>query len=263
MMENAKEGYQGLGSSIDKAELTLEVQSWARKIHELDQAWRKSWPSQEEFKMLEAKMTELNLPRARWEEFLDTNQDLNLEWARIELSQFLERMSVPNRDAENQVSLRQLFDKIDGFPGRFEYGKDSAITAFDVLQHSDNDREFQKEGLKLMYDCHFKNKPETSVELVYFYYLTDRITMGLYGYQFFGTQNNGANLIALPNQVGANFKNNPALFCTKLTEREFPEELRVTPSNQEMHSLWELADQDKLDSEGQNSAIPEFLEKYK
>ena len=49
----------------------------------------------------------------------------------------------------------------------------------------------------------------------------------------------------------------------KLAERELPKELRVSPSNLEMQSLWQLADQDKLDSEGQNSAIPEFFDKNK
>ena len=104
----------------------------------------------------------------------------------MELKQYFERVSVPNRDEENQVSLRQLFEKIGGFPGRSQYGKDITVTAWVVLQHDRRDSEFQKEGLRLMYECRNQDKNENQVELVYFYYLTDSITMVLHGYQFLG-----------------------------------------------------------------------------
>ena len=90
----------------------------------------------------------------------------------------------------------------------------------------------------------YLDKKEPSVELIDFYFLTDRITIALYGYQFFGTQNNKANLISLPDNIRINFARNPALFCTKLVEREFPKELRTPPNNLEIYHLWLLAAQD-------------------
>ena len=91
-------------------------------------------------------------------------------------------MSVPNHGEDNQTSLRQLIEKIGGFPGRPQYGKDVTVTAWAVLQRARRDSKFQKEGLRLIYECRNQDKNENQVELVYFYYLADSITMVLHGY---------------------------------------------------------------------------------
>jgi hypothetical protein len=156
---------------------------------------------------------------------------------------------------------KQFIKNIGGFPGLTEFDSKVIDAAWVSYQHSDRDREFQKEGLKQMYEC-LKKNPE-NLSLVYFYYLTDRITMGLYGYQFFGTQSDGENLIDLPDNLKENFINNPALFCTFLVERGIPKDMQKQPETDSLYNLWLLAKQKSLGKGSQEEAIPEFLEKYK
>jgi hypothetical protein len=164
-------------------------------------------------------------------------------------------------EEESKPSLKEFIKNIGGFPGLTEFDSKVIDAAWVSYQHSDRDREFQKEGLKQMYEC-LKKNPE-NLSLVYFYYLTDRITMGLYGYQFFGTQSDGENLIDLPDNLKENFINNPALFCTFLVERGIPKDMQKQPETDSLYNLWLLAKQKSLGKGSQEEAIPEFLEKYK
>jgi len=170
-------------------------------------------------------------------------------------------------DEKNQKSLKELLKKIGDFPSIQKYGLKVSNTAWLVFQHSDNDIKFQKEGLKLMYECRKQNPDVPSVELTDLYYLTDRITFHQYGYQFFGTQNQEKRLIDLPEFMKLKFSSNPAFFCTKLVNEEYPENQRREPTNLEMFNLWNLAAKEYEKFGYSPSSIDENLfenlEKYK
>ena len=86
--KTTKKGEIARTTKVEKAWLILEAQNWAGEVYDLDQAWRKSWPSEEDFKVLDAKMIDLHLPFEKWREFLVTNQDPQHDQIRTELSQY-------------------------------------------------------------------------------------------------------------------------------------------------------------------------------
>ena len=228
-----------------KGELVQEAQAWAKETIESDQSWRQDKQINAEREEIYNEFNRLGVDIAKYESFLQSNPISEDEIAlKNRLQRFLDKIKEMGSDEENQASLRTLIKKIGGFPSIQEYGKNVAHTAWIVLQHADNDREFQKQGLELMLECRNHNHGVPSVGLTDFYYLADRITIGLYGYQFFGTQNQEAGLIALPKDFKANFEKNPALFCTKLALREYPRELRIKSNDSDLLNLWQLAAQD-------------------
>lgn len=191
------------------------------------------------------------------------NKDRN-EMEEIEIvahSLFLESLALSKKNQkELQTALKEFIQKIGEFPGIKNFGIDVLVATWLIYQHSDNDRNLQKEGLLKMYET--RKKDRENISLVYFYYLTDRITMGLYGYQFFGTQSNGNNLICLPEPIKANFKNNPSLFCTKLVESKLSQNSQEPAHKDDVLWLWQLADSDKITTEGQDCIVESFIEKY-
>ena len=236
--KSPKEGQKARESPTDKAWLINEAQDWAKETMKTDQGWRLDKKVIAEREEIHSIFVKLGIDIAKYELFLQSEPVLDDEITlKKRLQAFLDKINEMGSDEENQVLLKQLLDKIGGFPSISEYGRYVSHTAWIVFQHADNDRLFQKKGLEMMYECRKQRSNEPSVELGDFYFLTDRITIALYGYQFFGTQNNKANLISLPDNIKINFARNPALFCTKLVEREFPKELRSSPSNLEMYHL--------------------------
>jgi hypothetical protein len=240
-------------TEISRQELVLYAQKWAEKSIEQDQKPRE---------MID-QVIKMGFETSA--EFYNKNPNEMDEQEEFAHSLFLESLVLMQK-ARNELrhSLKELVTKIGGFPSLLEFGPKVVQTAWLIYQHSDDDKEFQKQGLTYMYEIR-KQNPE-NISLVYFYYLTDRITTSLFDYQFFGTQSNGENLVTLPDNLKEYFKKNPTLFCTKLVETELPENLKIPPKNSEMLELWQLAKEDNptyvQGTEGQNGMVYDFLAKY-
>jgi len=237
-------------AETNQEELVLYAQNWAKEAKEKDQKPRE----------MIKKVIELGFETSK--EFYNKKPDEMGEKEKFAHSLFLEALALMEQARnELQPSLKEFIAKIGGFPSLLEFGVEVVVAVWLIYQHSDYDKEFQKEGLRQMYEIK-KQNPE-NISLVYFYYLTDRLTMGLYDYQFFGTQSDSENTVALPDNLRPYFLKNPALFCTKLVETELPENLRIEPTDHEMLELWQLAkDDNKQEDKGQDGIIPDFLEKY-
>ena len=85
------------------------------------------------------------------------------------------------------------------FPTIKDFGQEVVLACFIIFQHMDKSQRLSAEqyrGFKLMVESKIKNR--NNISLVYLYYIVDRLTRGAYGYQFFGTQDNGDNTINLP-----------------------------------------------------------------
>jgi len=85
-------------------------------------------------------------------------------------------------DEENLKYLKEMVTK-HTWLSRSLVGQDGAKAAWLILQHSDKDREFQKQCLKVM-----EGLPENEVDKKDIAYLTDRVLVGEGKEQYFGTQ---------------------------------------------------------------------------
>jgi|694.fasta_scaffold96929_3 hypothetical protein len=239
----------GEESELRLLEKQKYANNWAEEAHEKDQAPRR----------MIKKVFDMGFEASA--EFYAKKPEEMGEEEKVAHNLFLKALSMmEGLQEELNLSLKEFIKNIGGFPGLTEFDSKIIDAAFIIYQHSDRDKEFQKEGLKQMYEC-LKANPE-NLSLVYFYYLTGRITMGLYGYQFFGTQSDGENLIDLPDNLKQNFINNPPLFCTLLIERKVPENMRVQANTENLYNLWKLAKEKSLGKGSQEEVIPEFLAKY-
>jgi|GEM_PF-3604579 len=249
-----------------------EAQLWARLAGEKDQEYRSNMAQRnanykKDEEVISTEFQRLGLDIEKWQNFLEREltdpDESNLQ---LKLRVFLDMFKDEKVDEKNQESLKALLKKIGSFPKLSIFGRPVVDTAWLIFQHADKDIEFQKTGLKLMYESRKEGKntkgQATDVDLVYFFYLTDRITMGLYGYQFFGTQRQGANLIALPKNIREKFGHDPALFCTLLINQPIDNESQQVPSNPDMLELWIIAQNDSQTLDGQNCAILEFIQKF-
>lgn len=89
------------------------------------------------------------------------------------------------RDAADQARLKQIIRQY-GWPGFDLAGTDGEGTAWGIVQHSDNDRAFQKRCLPLL-QAAVKRGQATPANAAY---LTDRILWGERKPQVYGTQRN-------------------------------------------------------------------------
>jgi hypothetical protein len=241
-------------------------EKWAGKLYEMDQFWRSNPEIVEEFFAKGRKINEmLSNAGITTEEELEiyvteqpkTYQQSQTQKAYQEYKTEEKRLY---RDEEAQELLNEFIEKY-GFPGSVKFGIKAMSTAFIVYQHADKNIEMQKKGLMKMYES--KQENPRNVSLVYFYYLTDRITMK-YGYQFFGTQENEKNLIKMPQEIMAEFMKDPAKCCAEILIKKLGNTEGLDENNtSDLYKIWKLADDNKLSTEGQESIIPEFLEKYK
>ena len=241
-------------------------EKWAGKLYEMDQFWRSNPEIVEEFFAKGRKINEmLSNAGITTEEELEiylteqpkTYQQSQTQKAYQEYKTEEKRLY---RDEEAQELLNEFIEKY-GFPGSVKFGIKEMSTAFIVYQHADKNIEMQKKGLMKMYES--KQENPRNVSLVYFYYLTDRITMK-YGYQFFGTQENEKNLIKMPQEIMAEFMKDPAKCCAEILIKKLGNTEGLDENNtSDLYKIWKLADDNKLSTEGQESIIPEFLEKYK
>ena len=87
-------------------------------------------------------------------------------------------------DATNTARMKEIIAK-NGWPGRTAVGQDGATSAWLLVQHADEDPEFQKQCLKLMRDSIAEGEASASN----FAYLTDRVLIGSGQPQIYGTQN--------------------------------------------------------------------------
>jgi hypothetical protein len=86
-------------------------------------------------------------------------------------------------DHSNTKWLKEVIDKY-GWPCRSMVGDDGAHSAWLLVQHADNDREFQKSCLEMMK----KLAPQGEVSKSDLAYLTDRILVAENKKQIYGTQ---------------------------------------------------------------------------
>jgi len=181
--------------------------------------------------------------------------------AQTELKQALDIM-VKN-DSENRGIIREFLQN-NPFPNIIDTDLKVANTCWEVLQHADDEPELQVRGLIKMLEARRSTISKIpGITLVYFYYLTDRITMNLYGYQYFGTQSNGKNLVSIPKDKLEEFMSDPAKYCLYLAtiQNKNPE-----PASQIAY-LWvqALVDSKKVYSEEleyQDSIIPDMVSAY-
>lgn len=93
-------------------------------------------------------------------------------------------------DRGNQTRLKEIIAKY-GWPGKSLVGEDGAQAAWMIVQHADNDRDWQKSCLSLM-----ETMPPGEVSGKSIAYLTDRVLVGDKQPQKYGTQL-GPNFVPL------------------------------------------------------------------
>ena len=86
-------------------------------------------------------------------------------------------------DASNTARMKEVVDK-NGWPGKSLVGTDGAQKAWLLVQHADQDRDFQKRCLKLLAGA--VKKGEASPD--HLAYLTDRVRVADKAKQVYGTQ---------------------------------------------------------------------------
>lgn len=86
-------------------------------------------------------------------------------------------------DRKNTARMKEIVNK-HGWPGKSLVGEDGAHAAWLLIQHADQDREFQKRCLELMKKA-VKKDDASAADLAY---LTDRVRVGEKKKQLYGTQ---------------------------------------------------------------------------
>ena len=110
-------------------------------------------------------------------------------------SQIRNRKFDKNIDIKNTKRLKQIINKLGGWPTINLVGEEAAYAAWLIVQHADHDVEFQEKCLALM----LKNKE--GVLLSNIAYLTDRVAINQGKMQTYGTQfgiNDEGKLAAKP-----------------------------------------------------------------
>lgn len=120
-------------------------------------------------------------------EMAKVDQEIRNEMiAKLQRGQTVDSLFVARQDSidrRNRDKLKKIIDK-HGWPGISLVGAEAAHAAWLIVQHSDNDLEFQKYCLKLIRNA-FENGEATAQELAY---LTDRVLTNEGKPQLYGTQ---------------------------------------------------------------------------
>lgn len=87
-----------------------------------------------------------------------------------------------NIDIKNTERLKQIIDKLGGWPTISLVGEEASYAAWLIAQHADHEIDFQEECLNLM----LKNKKEVLPQNIA--YLTDRVAVNRDQLQTYGTQ---------------------------------------------------------------------------
>jgi len=197
----------------------------------------------------------------------------DLQSLSIELQQdqqkFKDALKLMEQEDEKNIQAVRAFLNTHGFPS-LTVSPLLVNTCWLIIQHADKYPELQIEALQKMHlarSIHNDAKlPEIS--LVYFYYLTDRITMKKYQYQYqyqyFGTQSKGNYTQSLPDNLLEEFYVNPSGVCIKLASVKYETH---PPDNHTMLNLWELAAKESTlrygnDPKFQDVHTHEFVKKY-
>ncbi len=124
--------------------------------------------------------------RKEWVEFGTSHKAFGVDLAELDPLIAEQFTSLTNRmegeDKKNRIWLKDVIQK-HGWPGKSLVGTDGAKNAWLLVQHADQDRDFQRACLKKMEEL-----PQGDVSPKDLAYLTDRILSGTSQKQKYGTQ---------------------------------------------------------------------------
>ena len=116
-------------------------------------------------------------------------------------------LNIHKTDSLNYFELREIINEY-GFPGFNLVGEDYSNSFWNIIQHQDNNIEFQKEVLeKMKIECERNNASK-----LYYAYLVDRVKVNSGELQIYGTQ-------MQLNADSSSYEPKPVIELEKLDER--------------------------------------------
>jgi hypothetical protein len=153
-------------------------------------------------------------------------------------------------DKELQKILEKILDENNGLPVDCEDSFYVINALWLIAQHARNNPSLQFRMMEAMYNVGVEN-----VGLVYLYYLCDSITFSRYGYQYFGTQNDGEHCVKLD----VNLLDDSSIF-TQAAKGELS--YHIPANNNNVKELWEYAEKYDDVVTYQDSNIERMIENF-